>query len=302
VPLQYDGDFFSAHSADICALRDLARAGALQCDRLRFKGEKELAAQAVRNLLRLANISRNGGLIIDLLVSNAIAGSALSRLRKMRWVMSAGVCAEMARELSAWDRARETFHAVAERDAQWERIVELTPSAVSAPLETPADPALAELHETTTKAIHQMMELPPLVQRTMKEHLDHRTTSVARLLIVDLALRAARQKEGELPPSLDALMPEYLPEIPANPFGEAPMAYQPRANDFQLYFIGPSGQDHCGKFGDWNSVEAGQADVGVDIDDFPLTLAPTTKHSPPWKTVGDKMLSAIHRLGERLTN
>jgi hypothetical protein len=166
----------------------------------------------------------------------------------------------------------------------------------------PADPALAELHETTTKAIHQMMELPPLVQRTMKEQLDHRTTSVARLLTVDLAVRAAEQKDRDHPASLDALIPEYLSEIPSNPFCPAPMVYRPGANELELYFVGPSGQDQRGRFGDWNSVEAGLADIGVDIDDLPLTFAPTTKHSPPWKAVGDRMLSAIHRLGERLTN
>lgn len=303
VPLWYDAAFFQAHMDDVCALRHLARVWALQCDRARFQGRKELAAQAVRNLLRLANVSRQGGLMTDLLVSDAIAGSGLSRLRKMRQVMPADGCAAMAGYLLAWDGDRESFQAVAKRDAEWERVVELTPSAAPALLETPDDPALAELQETTTEAFRQMMELPPFVQEGMKERLDHKFTSVARLLTVDLALRAAMQNDGEVPTSLEALVPEYLREIPSNPFCSAPMVYRPLATQYKLYFVGPSGQNHGGQFGDWNSVDAGQADVGVDIDDLPLTLAPTTKHSPAWKAVGDKILSAIHRLGERyLTN
>lgn len=296
VPLEYNGDWYKAHSEEIVALRDLSRVWILQCDRARFKGHKETAAQAVRNVLRLANISRNGGLMTDLLVFNALAGGALDRLRKMRRAMSADVCAEMARHLFAWDGEQESFRTIVWRDAEWERAVELVPAEPQQPVAAPPeDPALAELHRAIAKSLEQMNELPMDVQQNMKLSVDHHTTAVARLLTVELALRAASHDWGAAPETLEALIPEYLPAIPVNPFCEAPMSYRPRANEYDLYFIGPSGVDHQGRFGDWNSVEAGLADVYVDIDDLPHTWMPKTVHSPPWRAVTNTLVSIFRR-------
>ena len=40
-----------------------------------------------------------------------------------------------------------------------------------------------------------------------------------------MALQAYYLEQGELPESLDALVPEYLPGIPRDPFGGEPMRY-----------------------------------------------------------------------------
>ena len=66
---------------------------------------------------------------------------------------------------------------------------------------------------------------------------------------VMLAIRAYKQTEGKLPPSLDALMPKYLPSIPRDPFLEnAPLRYRANADGtWIVYSVGADQIDDGGK-------------------------------------------------------
>jgi len=66
----------------------------------------------------------------------------------------------------------------------------------------------------------------------------------ARTTALSLALQAYYQNEGRLPDNLDLLLPDYLPEIPLDPYDHAPMRYS-RAKGI-LYSVGNDFVDNGG--------------------------------------------------------
>ena len=80
------------------------------------------------------------------------------------------------------------------------------------------------------------MILPALGKAAQKEA---RITAHLRLARVALALERYRHANKELPAELTALVPEYLPEIPTNPFDGSPINYSPHIQGFHLAFTIP---------------------------------------------------------------
>ncbi|MDH7570461.1 MAG: hypothetical protein QHJ73_12845 [Armatimonadota bacterium] len=73
-----------------------------------------------------------------------------------------------------------------------------------------------------------------------------------RLLRVELALRAYRLEHGEPAPSLQALVPRYLSEVPQDPFGAGePLRYCP-GPQAKAYSVGPDQTDDGGQILSWN--------------------------------------------------
>jgi hypothetical protein len=62
-------------------------------------------------------------------------------------------------------------------------------------------------------------------------------------------------------------VPKFLGAIPDNPFICGPICYRRTKAGYSLYAVGPTGKHHDGKLGSWPEVEAGTADMGVDVDD-----------------------------------
>ncbi len=68
------------------------------------------------------------------------------------------------------------------------------------------------------------------------------------LLLTALALRAYHLEHGSYPPSLDALAPAYLKQVPADPFAlRGALRYRSTGAKYTLYSIGPDGRDDGGK-------------------------------------------------------
>ncbi|MCP3902562.1 MAG: hypothetical protein GY715_02915 [Planctomycetes bacterium] len=70
---------------------------------------------------------------------------------------------------------------------------------------------------------------------------------VTRTLI---ALEMYRHRHGEVPATLDALVPEFLPEVPADPLHGGPLVYRLAADapgGFELYSTGVDGVDDSSK-------------------------------------------------------
>lgn len=61
-----------------------------------------------------------------------------------------------------------------------------------------------------------------------------------------LAVEQYRLKVAELPPSLSALVPEYLSAVPLDPFDGAPLRFKKLANGYVVYSIGQNGKDDGG--------------------------------------------------------
>ncbi|HEX8551614.1 MAG TPA: hypothetical protein VF681_08670 [Abditibacteriaceae bacterium] len=66
--------------------------------------------------------------------------------------------------------------------------------------------------------------------------------------LVALALRAHKLERGSYPSTLRALVPGFLREVPADPFGGGePLRYKKTASSYLLWSIGPDGKDDSGK-------------------------------------------------------
>jgi hypothetical protein len=58
---------------------------------------------------------------------------------------------------------------------------------------------------------------------------------------LSLALRAFREAHGRWPNRLEELVPEWLPAVPADPFGGRPFGYRRDDTGWQLWSVGPAG-------------------------------------------------------------
>jgi hypothetical protein len=67
-------------------------------------------------------------------------------------------------------------------------------------------------------------------------------------MLVELAVRAYRQQHGSLPETLQSIVPEYLADVPADPFDPAlgKLHYGVDDNKFTLYSVGFDGRDNGG--------------------------------------------------------
>ncbi|MHC5057266.1 MAG: hypothetical protein ACYTKD_21525 [Planctomycetota bacterium] len=65
---------------------------------------------------------------------------------------------------------------------------------------------------------------------------------------VGLALELHRSEKGEYPTKLDALAPEFLPEVPPDPYTGKPLVYRVEGDGFLVYSIGENLQDDGGRF------------------------------------------------------
>ncbi len=61
------------------------------------------------------------------------------------------------------------------------------------------------------------------------------------------ALRLHRLKNGSYPAALDAIVPEFLPALPIDPFSGKPFLYRAEGGGFIVYSVGPDGKDDGGK-------------------------------------------------------
>jgi hypothetical protein len=77
----------------------------------------------------------------------------------------------------------------------------------------------------------------------------HRARADAQdhLFLTALALQAWRAEHGGYPDSLDALVPDLLDSVPADPFGRGALKYRREGEKYLLYSVGPGGQDHGGQ-------------------------------------------------------
>jgi hypothetical protein len=71
----------------------------------------------------------------------------------------------------------------------------------------------------------------------------------ASLQGVDLCLWQYHADHGSFPGNLDALIPQYLPTLPPDPYGDK-LRYQKTADGFLLYSVGPNQKDDGGKKGE----------------------------------------------------
>jgi hypothetical protein len=90
--------------------------------------------------------------------------------------------------------------------------------------------------------------LLPSSERALENR--YRLSAERRMAATMLAIRwYAAEHGGKLPPSLDVLVPKYLPAVPRDPFvagAAAPIRYIPAEPNPRIYSVGRNGVDDGG--------------------------------------------------------
>ncbi len=73
-----------------------------------------------------------------------------------------------------------------------------------------------------------------------------RSDAHLRSTLVALAAERYRLAEGKWPDSLDALVPTYLPKVPADPYDGKPLRLRKLDDGLVIYSIGPDREDNQG--------------------------------------------------------
>jgi hypothetical protein len=277
VPLEYSQDYWERHRDETAGFGNLARALKMDAIGAERDGRTADELDSGITLLHLANAVRRNGLIYDMLVSNAIAGLGIDRLRRVRHRLRPGDCAVVAAEILCLEEAREPFAEIAARDAEWERRVPQSDAPID--LDS-ADWSDTDLDEETKQliiaAIREIGELPPEAQQQLYRNGDNRDLALRRLLAVECALSAYRASHGVFPEQLAELAPAFIKVVPPDPYSAAPFGYRRQRQSFLLYGMGPRGGNNEERLGSWYEVEHGDANLCLDADDY----AAPCDHSP----------------------
>jgi hypothetical protein len=273
VPVRYEHSFLPGHVDDFSHLRNLARAFRVESLLAASRDDYAAAALVGVDMLELANAARRGGLIVDLLVGNAISGVAVESLRKFRAKLDETTRRTLRTHLERLEDEREPYDDIYARDQAWEQAVgckEEPREFTRHVLMEPDECGLSEdEQQQILQCIREMVERPEADKRKMQHDLDHQTLAMTRLLRVDSALRSWYASTKTLPNNLAVLVPQYLEELPPDPFTGDHFIYRPvGSSSFVLYSTGPKKCDGGGSFGHWSSVAAGHADLCLDADEF----------------------------------
>ena len=89
--------------------------------------------------------------------------------------------------------------------------------------------------------------LSPQVYRSVLERFA-RVETQRQMTLAAVAIKRYALRHGALPPSLGALVPEFLPEVPTDWMDGEPLRYRPPAEgrNFVLYSVGTDGRDEGG--------------------------------------------------------
>ncbi len=95
---------------------------------------------------------------------------------------------------------------------------------------------------------------------------ERRRHALVRCMAVALAAERHRRQRGDWPESLAKLTPDFLKEVPLDPFDGRPLRYRQVEDGTVVYSVGPDGRDNGGRFDRENPTREG-ADLGFGLWD-----------------------------------
>lgn len=218
VPVNYESIELNVDSLN--SLRNLARV---------WRGTGDLAVAEDRfreattnylDIMRLARVVGQGGLVVDSLVGVAIEGVGRDGLCRIRASLSPASCVQAIKTLQRLEVDREEPAEILTRERIWQQ----------------------HAYGWTVR----ISFIPQLGQSQATNQFNLAAAAKTRLLICDLALRLHLAQRGELPKRLEQLVPNYVPALPLDPFTERPFIYRPNGSTFLLYSVGRDLQDDGG--------------------------------------------------------
>jgi hypothetical protein len=232
--------------ADAQFLRSFLRILHAEGDRLAAAGNYDRSADLALAEIELGKMRARNGISTQVLVGQALESIGDVKLSKLRRDVSASKRSDMLAILQRLEVEKEP------QDDMVSRV---------------------EIHDQLVGKWRNRLEILIRSPRFTSRHypLEHNRLSVGAtsgLLMVDLALRCYREDHGGWPTDLTALVPEYLPSLPDDPYSERPFVYRAGTDDFVLYSVGFDGQDDGGKFADASAYNLARyrKETGLDYD------------------------------------
>ena len=230
--LQANQQSLAAQETQLTQLRTLARRWSKEADYSTRHGDIRRAVGFDLGILRVGNYLARGGIRIHAQAAHAIKLDGLSHLSLLRERLPADLIPAVLDVLQLIDTADEDPQLTLMRDRYWTDVAQGWRNR----LEIVVQRVLRVPNSET--AAFQALKQPML-----------REAALRRLLGADLAIRAYRQETGAYPKSLAELVPSKLRSLPADPYTQALLLYQPGQHSYVVYSTGPDGADDGGNFG-----------------------------------------------------
>jgi hypothetical protein len=190
-------------------------------------GRPDLAARDYVDIVRFSNLSGLGGASLDVTVADALRGIGVAKIVEHLDRFDEPTLREIAFSLELFAGPAEPLQLVWERDTLFQRYT---------------TGWIGRLHYWAEHSA--LPQRPPTQDAVMVVR--NRTDAIQRLAMLEAAIRAFRAQHDQLPPFLDALVPEYLAAVPADPFSGKPFRYRPTEDGYLLYSVGFDGYDDGG--------------------------------------------------------
>ncbi len=228
VPVEYSMPYLTDHIDDIQAVRSLRWAFLIEGRLAEKEGRAGEAAQAYLTVIRLGHATGRGGQSIDALTGWSLEELGGTALYGSRDRLTPEECGRLVAELASLDAHREPLDDVLLRDRAWD------------------DHGFDDMGCVWFGRLHRIKEdLFPLLSASIR-HAAKRQQATARLLICELGIRTYHSEHGRPPHRLADLVPDYLPAVPQDPFGDGPLVYRRNGQHYLLYSVGPDGRDDGG--------------------------------------------------------
>jgi hypothetical protein len=214
----------------VMALRDLALAFRAEGKLAELQGRPSDAAKSYLDAIQLGRETARGSRALHWTISHAFEGIGMDPLIGLRGKLTSEQCRELIDTLQTMNANREPVESVAARDQLFERIGFVW---------------YEQLMETLSTITGSKRDLQSSLQEIAEQH-----EAKLRLLTCGLALRAYCAENGNPPEKLADLVPEYLTEVPRDPYSGKPLVYRRDAKGYVLYSVGSDGRDDGGQPGE----------------------------------------------------
>ena len=205
-----------------------------------MNGRPDEAVARVLDVFRLAQSIASEGVAMDAFEGWAAEDRAVAGLWQLRERLTPDETRRLLNRLRRLDAEREPLETLHRREEAWE--------------------------QHAMGALFQMITYLAEDDRLLTGHWEEvaqrglRSQAWMRILICELAVRLYAMDRGSEPSTLAALVPDYLPQLPADPFTGEPLKYLRRGSGHLIYSIGPDRKDDGGKL-----IESGRSgDVLVE--------------------------------------
>lgn len=272
---------FNATFPSYGKLRQMARDKSAQSNTRWMRGDANGAMQSSLDNIQMGHDMRRGGTVITSLVGSAIgsigcyatgdtierlnanqAKSAARRLEKLletRWNLSQVLTEEKWSNQAAmvevfamggWRSPSSMGNDASTLAERW-RVLTIPKQQIIDDIGANYDRQIANARlPFTRKGTPQPNSHDPFIFDELKSIrlVDARDLVADQMLMLRLALRAYQLENSAPPPNLNALVPNYIKAVPADPFGGGePLRYKRSGVTYVLWSIGPDGRDDGGK-------------------------------------------------------